>query len=145
MRDNPTPFVRSWAVLCARVVLGLIFGMVGIWKCFELTPAGHVRIYFLPFADTWLPLWSLWAVGLTVPVVELVAGWCLFAGFRVRDSLVAIGLVLITVTFGHLLQEPLYDFTSHVIPRLGLLIVVAVLIHDDRFSVDAWLRTRAAR
>ena len=138
----PFPILRPWAVLCARVVLGLIFGMAGYWKCFELTPAGHVRMYFLPFADTWLPLWSLWAVGLTIPVVELVAGWLLVVGFRIRESLVALGLVLITVTYGHLLQDPLFDFTSHVIPRLGLLIVVALLAGDDRFSLDAWLRAR---
>jgi uncharacterized membrane protein YphA (DoxX/SURF4 family) len=134
--------LRPWALLCARIVLGLIFGMAGYWKCFELTPVGHFQTYFLPFADTWLPLWLLWTVGLTVPIVELVAGWLLVVGFRIRESLVGLGLVLIVVTYGHLLEDALYDLTNHVIPRLALLMVVALLGSDDRFSIDAWLHAR---
>ena len=53
---------RGWAVLFARLVLGLIFFMAGFWKVFQLGPLEHVRKYFLPFADTFLPVWSLWVV-----------------------------------------------------------------------------------
>jgi len=52
--------MRAWAVFFARVILGLIFGMAGYWKCFVLTPTGHAVKYFLPFADTWIPIWLLW-------------------------------------------------------------------------------------
>jgi len=90
-------------------------------------------------------VWLLWTVGLAVPVVELVAGWLVVVGFRTRESLVALGFVLVTVTYGHLLKEPLYSFTGHVIPRLALLVFVALMIGDDRFSVDHWLRTRVRR
>ena len=135
--------MSAWAVLFARVILGLIFGMAGYWKCFVLTPAGHVQRFFLPYADTWIPLWLLWAIGVAVPVVELVAGWLVVVGFRTRESLVALGFVLVTVTYGHLLKDPLYSFTGHVIPRLALVVFVALMIGDDRFSIDHWLRTRA--
>jgi len=40
------------AVLFARLVLGLIFLMAGVHKVFVMGPAGHVKAYFLPFADT---------------------------------------------------------------------------------------------
>ena len=50
---------RSWAVLFARLVLGLIFFMAGFWKVFQLGPLEQARKYFLPFADTFLPVWSL--------------------------------------------------------------------------------------
>jgi uncharacterized membrane protein YphA (DoxX/SURF4 family) len=52
--------MRAWAILVARLILGLMFGMAGVWKCFTLTPAGHARTYFVgPYADTWIPAWML--------------------------------------------------------------------------------------
>jgi len=57
--------------------------------------------------------------------------------------LVALGFVLAVVTFGHLLHEPLYEFHTHVIPRLALLLFVLLLPReDDRFSVDYLLTKR---
>jgi uncharacterized membrane protein YphA (DoxX/SURF4 family) len=128
---------RSWALLFARLVLGLIFFMAGVWKVFQLGPLQHARKYFLPFADTFLPVWSLWAVGVVIPLVELVAGALVILGLRTREALVALGFVLAIVTFGHLLKEPLYEFHTHMIPRLALLLFVLVLPReDDRFSLD---------
>ena len=54
---------RAWALLFARLILGLIFFMAGVMKVFQLGPLNHARKYFLPFADTFLPVWSLWATG----------------------------------------------------------------------------------
>ena len=113
---------RSWALLFARLVLGLIFFMAGFWKVFQLGPLEHSRKYFLPFADTFLPVWSLWLVGVTIPFVELLGGALLLIGFRVREALIALGAVLVIVTFGHLLHDPLFNFSGHVIPRLALLL-----------------------
>jgi uncharacterized membrane protein YphA (DoxX/SURF4 family) len=128
---------RAWAILFARLVLGLIFFMAGVMKVFQLGPLNHARKYFLPFADTFLPVWSLWAMGVIIPFVELIAGALVILGFRVREALVALGFVLAVVTFGHLLKEPLYEFHTHVIPRLALLLFVFLLPRaDDRFSLD---------
>ncbi|MEN3331869.1 MAG: thiosulfate dehydrogenase (quinone) large subunit [Blastocatellia bacterium] len=139
-RDN---LDRSWALLFARLVLGLIFFMAGVWKVFQLGPLEHARKYFLPYSDTFLPVWSLWATGVIIPFVELLAGALLILGLRTREALVALGFVLATVTFGHLLREPLYEFHTHVIPRLALLLFVFMLRRDeDRFSIDYLLRRR---
>ena len=128
---------RSWALLFARLVLGLIFFMAGIWKVFQLGPLEHARKYFLPYADTFLPVWSLWFVGVSIPFVELVGGALLLIGLRVREALVALGAVLVIVTFGHLLREPLFNFSGHVIPRLALLLFLLWCPRErDRFSVD---------
>jgi len=139
-------FNRAWAVLFARLVLGLIFFMAGVWKVFQLGPLNHARKWFLPYADTFLPVWSLWATGVTIPFVELIAGALVIAGLRVREALIALGFVLAIVTFGHLLKEPLYEFHTHVIPRLALLLFVFMIPRqDDRFSLDsliARLRTK---
>ena len=91
---------RIWAILFARVVLGLIFFMAGVWKVFQLGPLQHARLFFVePYAHTFLPRWSLWATGSTVPVVELVAGALLLVGWRTCEALVALGGVLVLVTF----------------------------------------------
>jgi uncharacterized membrane protein YphA (DoxX/SURF4 family) len=115
---------RAWALLFARLVLGLIFFMAGFWKVFYLGPLEHARKYFLPFSDTFLPVWSLWFAGVTVPLIELLAGALVILGLRTRGALVALGFVLVLVTFGHLLHEPLFNFSGHVIPRLALLVFV---------------------
>jgi len=135
---------RSWAMLFARLVLGLIFFMAGAWKVFQLGPLEHARKYFLPFSDTFLPVWSLWLVGVTIPFVELLAGALLLIGLRVREALVALGAVLVIVTFGHLLHEPLFNLSGHVIPRLALLLFLLWCPREqDRFSLDAAVvRTR---
>ena len=134
---------RSWAILFARLVLGLIFFMAGVMKVFQLGPLNHARKYFLPFADTFLPVWSLWAMGVVIPFVELIGGALVILGLRVREALVALGFVLAVVTFGHLLHEPLYEFHTHVIPRLALLLFVFLLPREnDRFSVDYLLTKR---
>ena len=141
---RPTAAIdRAWAILFARLVLGLIFFMAGVMKVFQLGPLNHARKYFLPFADTFLPVWSLWAMGVVIPFVELIAGALVILGLRVREALVALGFVLAVVTFGHLLREPLYEFHTHVIPRLALLLFVFLLPRaDDHFSLDNVLSKR---
>jgi len=134
---------RAFACLFARLVLGLIFFMAGVYKVFTLTPVGHVQKWFLPFRDTFLPTWSLWAVGLAIPFIELIGGALLLIGWRVYEALLALGVVLVIVTFGHLLHEPLYPFHEHVIPRLALLLFLLVMPRvSDRFSIDHWIATR---
>ena len=138
---------RSWAVLFARLVLGLIFFMAGFWKVFQLGPLEHARKYFLPYADTFLPVWSLWFVGVTIPFVELLGGALLLLGLRVRAALISLGGVLVIVTFGHLLREPLFNFSGHVIPRLALLLFLLWSPREvDWLSFDYLLaRKRKAR
>jgi len=135
---------RSWALLFARGVLGLIFLMAGIHKVFQMGALEHARKLFVePYAGTFLPTWSLWATGSAIPIVELLAGALVILGWRIREALVALGFVLVIVTFGHLLLEPFYEFHSHVIPRLALLLLVLMLPReDDRLSIDYWLKSR---
>jgi uncharacterized membrane protein YphA (DoxX/SURF4 family) len=132
---------RAWAILFARLVLGLIFFMAGVMKVFQLGPLEHARKYFLPFSDTFLPTWSLWTVGFTIPFIELIGGALVLLGLRTRDALIALGTVIVIVTFGHLLHDALFDFSGHVIPRLALLLFVLSLPReDDRFSLDYFLK-----
>lgn len=129
------------ALCLARAVLGLIFFMAGVYKVFSLGPVGHVRHFFLPYQDTFLPMWSLWAVGLVIPFIELGAGALVLLGWLRTEAYWALGGVLVVVTFGHLLREPLYAFHEHVIPRLTLLLLLLLMPPQaDRFSIDELLK-----
>ena len=144
--DRSSNSRRAWALLFARLVLGLIFFMAGVGKVFQVGPIGHARKFFLPFGDTFLPVWSLWLTGVTIPFVELVAGALVILGLRTRDALIALGFVLVVVTFGHLLRDPLFNFSGHVIPRLALLLFVLWCPREyDRFSLDDVLTRRNAK
>ena len=134
---------RGWALFLARWILGLIFFMAGVWKVFQLGPIGHARLFFIgPYEESFLPVWLLWSAGTVIPVVELTAGALLLAGWRVRDALVALIGVLVVVTFGHLLAEPLYAFNTHVIPRAALVLFLLWMPREeDVLTVDYW-RTR---
>ena len=140
---------RAWAVFFARWIGGLMWFMAGWTKCFEMGPVVHAEKYFLESAaavDAWMPEWLLWGVGTTIPTVELLGGGLLLLGLRVRDACVALGLVLIIVTYGHLLTDPQGAFWSsfaHVFPRTILLLAVLVLPRAwDAFSLDALLARR---
>ena len=130
------------ALFLARAVLGLIFLMAGVYKVFSLGPVGHVQRFFLPYQDTFLPTWSLWAVGFVIPFVELGAGGLVLIGWFRTEAYWALGSVLVVVTFGHLLLEPLYAFHEHVVPRLALLLLLLLMPPQaDRFSIDELLHS----
>ena len=136
---------RALAAFVARVILGLTFFMAGWWKVFSVGALQHAGSGLVePYADTWLPVWALWATGTAVPFVELIAGGLMVAGWFRWPAALGLGGVLILVTFGHLLAEPLFAFNAHVVPRTLLLIVALALFEEDRWSVDGWRKRRRA-
>jgi uncharacterized membrane protein YphA (DoxX/SURF4 family) len=138
-RDN-----ASLICLIARGVCGTRFTMAGVWKVFTLGPAAHAKMWFTElFSDTWLPTWSLELVGRTIPFVELIAGALLLLGLFTRWSALALGLVLVVVTFGHTLKEPLFSLQSHIF--IDFVCLVVVLWSEPRgnaVSLDALLLRR---
>ena len=116
--------------------------MAGWSKCFELSPKGHAEKYFINRYDsTWIPDWLLWATGTSIPVLELLAGLLVCLGLLRIVAYVTLGAILVTVTYGHLLLEPLYDTTSHIFPRLVLLVFVLVAPRAyDVLSLDYLIR-----
>jgi uncharacterized membrane protein YphA (DoxX/SURF4 family) len=136
-------YTWRWAALFTRVIVGLIFGMAGYWKVFTLTPMGHAQRFFTgPYADSWIPYWLLVLAGVTVPFVELIAGWLLVAGLFRRPA-IALALVLVLVTYGHLLKEALYSPQGHIFPRTLLLLPTLILsAGQDDISLDYLLQRR---
>ena len=132
------------ATFIVRWILGLLFLMAGYWKVFVLSPAAHAQQYFVDgFADTWIPALLLNVLGYAIPFVELAAGFLLCLGFRIREALIAVGLLLIVTTYGHALQQPLFDIDGHTFTRLALIVFLLLAPRDaERFSLDGWLRRR---
>ena len=128
----------KWSIFTVRWVLGLIFFMAGWWKCFELSPMGHAERFFIErYEETWIPTWMLWATGTTIPVLELLAGLLVCLGLLRNAAYITLAAILVTVTYGHLLTAPLYDTTSHIFPRLVLLVFLFVAPRQfDVLSLD---------
>ncbi len=133
---------KGWARTFARMIVGMTFFMAGWGKCFNLTPMVHAQRGFVePYAETWIPTVLLWALGLSIPVIELTAGALLIVGWRTREALITIGCLLVMVTYGHLLIDGRFAITEHILPR-GLLMLAALALpaSEDLYSVDGWLQ-----
>ena len=137
---------RNWpfAVFIVRWILGLLFLVAGYWKVFVLTPAAHAQQYFVDgFADTWIPVWLLTVLGYGIPVLELAAGALICVGWRSREAIIAVGILLIVTTYGHALQQPLFDIDGHTFTRLALIVFLLLApVGADHYSVDGWQRKR---
>lgn len=120
----------KWSIFTVRWVLGFIFLMAGWWKCFDedMGPIAHAERFFVNeyFTGTWIPEWMLWAAGTTTPIVELLAGAMVCLGLGRKIAYIALAAILVMVTYGHLLEDALYDITSHIFPRLVLLVFLFV-------------------
>ncbi len=134
---------KSWAAFVARVILGLIFFAAGFWKVFSLGAIEHAReLFVVPYAVSFLPGWLLWVAGTSIPFVELMCGGLMVIGWKRFPAAFGLGGVLVIVTFGHLVADPLYAFNTHVIPRVVLLVLAMAMFQEDGLSLDAWLTRR---
>jgi len=135
---------RAWGVLFARLVLGLMFFQGAWWRIFGLGPMEHARRFFVePYADSFLPEWMLWLAGTSVPFAEFAGGALVLLGLWRLPGLILLGGVLVSVTFGHLIAEPIFSISGHIFPRLVLVVFLLVIPQEwDRFSLDEWMRSR---
>ena len=144
MEKNQLRSELHWPAFLARILLGLLFLMAGWTKVFEMGAIEHARQLFVEgYKDYWIPVWLLWFSGFVIPFVELISGALLVMGYRVRESLFALGIVLIVVTYGHLLKEPFYDITTHILPRAILVIFLfSIPRNADTVTIDSVLNKR---
>lgn len=135
---------RAWAILVVRVMLGVVFFFGGFFKVFDMGPLVHARnLFVVPYADSYLPVWGLWASGTVIPFVELITGALVLVGLWTRPSLLMLGAILVFVMFGHLVRAPEFVANSFILPRTGLLLVVLLLPREaDLFSLDALMARR---
>jgi len=128
---------NNWGLagLVVRLQLGLLFLMAGWWKVFDLGASEHAQRFFVDgFSETWIPPWLLWPLGVTIPFIELAAGLLVIAGWRIRETLTVLGLLLAITTYGHAL---LLDIDGHTFTRLALVVFLLVApAAAHRYSLD---------
>lgn len=127
---------RNIALLTLRLLLGFIFLMQGFGKVFKF---GVDNVYSNFFKETYNPLLPDFLVQATAyytSYVELLGGFLLVIGFKRDWALYALASVLVIVTFGHGLAEPIWDM-QHVMYRAILLVPLLLLPKEwDKFSLD---------
>ena len=131
----------SLALFFVRWVLGLAFMMEGFHKVFAIGAVEFAREVFVEdYQDTWIPVWFLWTLGFMFPFMEFIAGGFTCLGFRVKESISVLGLILVIVTYGHLLKEPFFDMSGLIFALLVLVVFILMIPREkDGLSVDALL------
>ena len=128
------------AALTLRLILGFIFFMQGLGKVFTwgVENVYNMDFFYKTYKDL-LPNFLIHATAYYTSYIELIGGLMVVLGFKRDYSLYALASVLVIVTFGHGLAEPIWDL-SHVMPRTILLVAILILPKEwDRFSVDYFI------
>lgn len=127
---------RKVAVVSIRLILGFIFFFQGFGKIFKFgLDAVYQNFFFATYKDI-LPEFLISSTVYYTSYIEFIGGLLLIIGFKRDLTLYALASVLIIVTFGHGLAEPIWDL-SHVMYRTILLVSLLLLPKDwDTFSID---------
>jgi len=132
---------RSIAVLTTRLLLGFIFLMQGYGKVFTwgIEKLNNMEFFHETYKNI-LPDYITQATAYYTSYVELIGGFLLVLGFKKDYALYALASVLIIVTFGHGLAEPIWDL-SHVMYRAILLIALLIIPKEwDSYSLDIYIQ-----
>lgn len=133
---------KKVALLTIRLLLGFIFFFQGFGKIFKF---GVDNVYNNFFAKTYegiLPEFLLQGTAYYTSYVEFLGGLLLIIGFKRDYTLYALASVLIIVTFGHGLVEPIWDL-SHVMYRAILLLSLLLLPKEwDAYQLENLLKKK---
>ncbi|CAM1343095.1 DoxX family membrane protein [Tenacibaculum amylolyticum] len=127
---------KQIAVLTIRLLLGFIFFFQGFGKVFKFGLDAVYKNFFAASYSEILPDALLLMTAYYTSIIELIGGFLLIIGFKRDISLYALASVLVIVTIGHGLKDPIWDL-SHVLYRTILLVSLLLLPKElDRFSID---------
>ncbi|WBX76458.1 DoxX family membrane protein [Tenacibaculum ovolyticum] len=127
---------KQIAVLIMRLLLGFIFFFQGFGKIFKFGLENVYKNFFLNNYSDLLPDFLLLITAYYTSLIELIAGLLLIIGLKTNYALYALASVLVIVTIGHGLKEPIWDL-SHVMYRTALLIPLLLLPRNlDIYSID---------
>ncbi|MEO0033482.1 MAG: hypothetical protein RIS94_3240 [Pseudomonadota bacterium] len=121
-----TPLARNRAValLCARLVIGVLSMLIGFHKIFLTGLEAELR--WFQDLRAWFPDAVLRATNIYCAVAELVAGTLICLGLLRDSALYVIGSVLVIVTVGHSLEHEVWDIQQMMF-RLSLVLLLLLL------------------
>lgn len=133
---------RSIGLLTCRLILGFIFLMQGFGKVFTWGVNNVYENYFAEaFADV-LPTFILLPTAYYTSYVELIGGALLIVGYKRDWALYALASVLVIVSFGHGLTNPIWDLT-HVMFRAILLLALLLLPSEwDTIRIESLMASK---
>jgi uncharacterized membrane protein YphA (DoxX/SURF4 family) len=125
------------AVLTIRLLLGFIVFFQGFGKVFKLGLDAVYKNFFLNSYGDILPEFILLFTSYYTSLAELICGALIIIGFKRDFALYILASVLIIVTIGHGIKEPIFDL-SHIMYRAILVISLLLLPKKlDIFSIDS--------
>lgn len=134
---------RQIAVLTIRLLLGFIFFFQGFGKVFKFGLDAVSQNFFIKSYGDLLPDFLLIFTAYYTSLVELIAGLLLIIGLKRDLALYFLASVLVIVTFGHGLKDPIWDL-SHVMYRTILLVSLLWIPKEyDLYSVDYWINRKS--
>ncbi|MFD2566456.1 DoxX family membrane protein [Pseudotenacibaculum haliotis] len=134
---------RQVAVLTLRLLLGFIFFFQGFGKVFKFGLENVSQNFFLKSYGELLPDFLLIFTAYYTSLVELIGGLLLIIGLKRDITLYFLASVLVIVTFGHGLKDPIWDL-SHVMYRAILLVALLWLPKEyDLFSIDSLIKKKS--
>ena len=133
---------KKIALLTARLLLGFIFFFQGFGKIFKFGVDNVYNNFFAKTYDGILPDFLLQATAYYTSYIEFIGGILLIIGLKRDYTLYALASVLIIVTFGHGLVEPIWDL-SHVMYRAILLLTLLLLPKEwDQYRLDTLFKKK---
>ena len=125
------------ALLFLRILLGIILIMQGYGKVFQYGVPEVYDMFFKSYAEsTFLSEGILKLTAYFTSYVEFIGGLLIILGFFRMVSYLAVAIVLIVVSFGHGLVQPIWDL-QHVFFRAVMVFTLLIIpASKDAFSAD---------
>ena len=133
---------QNIGVLTIRLLLGVFFFFQGFGKVFKFGLDNVYKNFFQSSYADLLPDFLLLFTAYYTSLVELIGGFLLVIGFKRDYALYALASVLVIVSIGHGLKDPIWDL-SHVMYRAILLTSLLLLPKAwDTISVDNFINSK---
>jgi uncharacterized membrane protein YphA (DoxX/SURF4 family) len=134
--DSKTNTNRAIGVLIMRLILGFIFFYQGAGKLYHIGFENVYSGFFMESYQDVLPEPLIWLTAVFTTYAELICGMFVVIGLFKKWNYIVLGLILVVVTIGHGMLEPIWGL-EHVMYRAIFLIALLLLpVTWDRFSLD---------
>ncbi|MFT6815639.1 MAG: putative membrane protein YphA (DoxX/SURF4 family) [Sphingobacteriales bacterium] len=134
----------SPALLLIRLLLGVIFFLQGLGKVFKIGVEHLLSQVFTPMLqDTFVPYFIQVAIAYFTSYAELIGGLFLLLGLFRKYTYMVLALVLVVVSIGHGIAQPIWDLT-HVFYRASFLVFLIVIpFNQDKYSLDQMINNKS--